>query len=347
MCKAGGAGFETTAPRRLKVTRDWKKLGVRAFVVIYLLATLTSFGDERTASWFVPGYYVRARSATLPRTTASDRFGPQQRVEVIFAVSGAKTDVDRCLHSISSYKTGEANLLFNFYDGTRAPRNSSRVFFSSHPGYKPVFWSRIDVSFLDNYEFIWLLDADMIFHKKLFAFEQFMFIVRQLDASIATPNIHGPRQDNWLSDAPGFTSHFAVRSTRIEQGKPLMKTAVLQFLNSKRLINPHVHQLSDWGPDFFWCALAEKLKVSKIDCIIVLMVRMLHMDTKTISDEQRLQWNSSVALDWYATQTKKLGIYHRFNEAQKVIPIDFSSFRESLYVGKLDPVLESQVLSAP
>ena len=314
--------------RSHKIRRCWG-----AGVVICALSTLIWFRCyELTLSWLVPVHLVRKQGEIFPRSSAAGRFGLQRRVEVIFAISGAKGDFNRCLHSIYSYEPEEANLLFNFHDGTKAPKNSSRVFYSSHPGYKPVFWSHIDIALLDNYEYIWLLDSDMIFHKKIFAFEQFMFLVRELDASISTPNILGQHQDNWLSDVPGATSHFAVRATRIEQGKPLMKTSVLKFLNSEHLLNPHVHQFSDWGPDFFWCALAEKLKVSRIDCIIVPIISMLHMDTKTISDKQRSQWNTSVAVDWYAAQTAKLGVYHRFNEAQKVFPINFSGFLESLHV---------------
>ena len=285
---------------------------------------------EPKSSSLFPGHLVRGWGASFPHPSTAGRFELQRRVEVIFAISGAKKDFNRCLHSIYSYEPEEANLLFNFHDGTKAPKNSSRVFYSSHPGYKPVFWSRIDTAFLDNYEYVWLLDSDMIFHKKIFAFAQFMFVIRKLDAGISTPNILGERQDNWLSDVPGSTHHFAVRAARIEQGKPLLKTAVLKFFNRNRLINPHVHQFSDWGPDFFWCALAEKLKVSKIDCIIVPIIHMLHIDTRTISDQQRLHFNSSVAENWYAAQTRKLGIHHRFNEVQKVIPINFSEFFESV-----------------
>lgn len=98
--------------------------------------------------------------------------------------------------------------------------------------------------------------------------------------------------------------------------------SIFSFLIGKGIIDRNVHGLSDWGLDFFWCALAEKFKVGKIDCIIVPLVHMLHMDTQTISDENRTQWNSSVAEQWYEKQARKLGIHHRFNEAQALIPIN-------------------------
>lgn len=263
---------------------------------------------------------LKARAGFLFSKVLKER--REYRHQVLFVVSGSVEDVARSLTSISSYSVLEAHLLFNFHDGTPARENTTQVFFSAHRGLKPVFWSNIDSSLLLNYEYVWLLDSDMVFDKRIFAFSQFIFLVRQLNATIATPSIFGAQQDNWLSGFPESKTHFAVRATRVEQGKPLMKSELLQFFLKQNIFNPAVHEFSDWGPDFFWCALAETLQLGDVDCVIVPFLHMLHLDTKTISKNIHKQWNSTCAENWYLQQAKKFGVEARFNEPQNITQLD-------------------------
>ena len=246
------------------------------------------------------------------------------RTPVVFTISGSMHDYPRVLSCFNTYRSEDAHLLFNFYDGTLPPSNSSRIFFSNHKGHKPVFWSKIDADFLDRYDYIWFMDSDMVFDKNIFAFDQFLYLVKRLDATIATPNICGPKQDNWLAQSWISSDKFVLKAARVEQGKPLMKTKLWRFFVTEGLINVNVHELSDWGPDFFWCALAEKLGLGELDCVIIPFFNMIHLNTKTM-DLARNNWNASLANDWYSSRAKKLGISHRYNENQHVelIPFDF------------------------
>ena len=80
-------------------------------------------------------------------------------------------------------------MIVNIYDAdgkneTDAHRSITRLFFG---GFKPKLWLSIGENEVEQYEYVWFMDDDLLFSKHIFPFDQFLHLVKTFDPVISTP----------------------------------------------------------------------------------------------------------------------------------------------------------------
>ena len=212
------------------------------------------------------------------------------------------------------------SLLDHWPAGSRQPHLLSAV-----KGMRPAFWLAVlTPTATEQFSFVWLFDSDLDFGQVSLS-----CVARLLQAANVT--IGQPL----VGSLPGHrsTSHLALRSAREELATPMPSACLVQQVDAVETMTPFVRQafwanviharvlapLATWTDadlahpgdiwlDRYWCALAQRYRVSDVPCAVV-NATIMHIDKRTASGQAAVVQASSHS-NYYrsgsAGQLKKL-----------------------------------------
>lgn len=153
--------------------------------------------------------------------------------------------------------------------------------------------------FNTSFNFVWFVDQDL--ELSSFSFERFVDIAVMLDAGLAQPGIiagcptcrgsdHSTLNQGSMSDA----SVIAKSTDFIEIMSPLIKWNVWTKVHEKLKIFIdvyHFFNVTNWGPDFWWCGLAQHMMETNLlllqtPCVVIHGSPIIHLDTRTIAKDK-------------------------------------------------------------
>jgi hypothetical protein len=107
---------------------------------------------------------------------------------------------------------------------------------------------------------------------------------------------------------PLFATAGPIQVPYIEQYFTLLQGDFAQWFFQKILTQEFLSQITDWGPDFMWCAAAREFNSHQTSCHLVPVVS-LHEDTKSIGlDEEYV----STGFDSIARMRRSNPVFHRW-----------------------------------
>ena len=159
--------------------------------------------------------------------------------------------------------------------------------------YKSMLWKNLDPHLVEEFEYVWFMDDDLVFDRKsgIFPFDAFLQQVRSVDAIISTPKIirysketterHGNKQHELYSYTIGEEVDF------IEVDAFMFKSKAWIWFQKEIIIDvPN----SAWGPDCIWCRifrLKPQSLYGKLPCFRSLHYGIIHHESENLKKEKK------------------------------------------------------------
>lgn len=209
----------------------------------------------------------------------------------LLVVSTSIKKISYITDQFKTYDRTKYSLLLNVYEKgyhidlslQNKMRNESDIFLTNIPGIKSTLWNFVGKKFVEDFEYVWFFDDDMVFSKKYFAIDQFMEVAKFSNAVVSSPalmrhNKNARRVRRAYSEL--FGDELYAETKFIEIGSFMFKSNAWIWFHDTLLLNISD---SDWGPDCIWCPLFTKFTdFGSTACAIDLHHSILHLDTRSL-----------------------------------------------------------------
>ena len=204
----------------------------------------------------------------------------------LFVISTSTEGFQFVKKQFETYDPSYFGMIVRIYDAgpkmeTHTSSSITRIYFG---GTKSKLWQSIGENEVQNYDYVWFMDDDLLFSKHIFPVDQFLHIVRTCDSVVSTPksirkdNKQGPHKATITSEMLG--NQFAEEVDVIEVDSFMFKAEAWVFFHDYVLIEAHN---SDWGPDCVWCQVFRINNFGKIPCLRSNHHGLIHMDSRTLT----------------------------------------------------------------
>jgi len=219
------------------------------------------------------------RLSVLPRDTKTK--------VCLFIISTKMEYAPHILNQFQSYDPSRFGLLLNMYDKSDFSSDLPSVTMSYVPGWKSSLWVTITVDKVEGYDYVWFMDDDLVFSKKVFPFDQFHHVVKTMDAIISSPKVYRPSKKAKFQYSEGkmkpqeiVGSQFTADVGVIEIQSFMFKTAAWVYFHDEMLLD--IKDI-DWGPDCFWCGMFRvESQFGNYSCIKTSYYGMTHLDRQSL-----------------------------------------------------------------
>jgi len=231
----------------------------------------------------------------------------------LFAITTSRFRYQDVLQQFYQYRNDtDFHLLLNFYDNDMPPElsNSSTTTFIHGFTTKSSFWGALTRNVVQDYEYVWYMDEDMMFGLNFFPFFQYLHHIRAIKAVISTPKIirvseeHNRHQGTWMKEDLG--QEFIQVAEKIEVDSFMFVTdAWIYFRENIWIDTPN----SCWGPDCFWCKLFNVVTdFGDIACARSLQYGIVHLNWKSLTGSSTFSKDDGIAaIEMYKEHMKELG----------------------------------------
>jgi len=205
----------------------------------------------------------------------------------LFIISTKREHAPHILQQFQSYDSSKFGLLLNLYDGSDFKADIPSVSMSYVPGWKSSLWLTISAEVVENYDYVWFMDDDLVFSRKVFPFYQFHHVVKTIDAVISSPKVYRPSKEakfqyseEKMKPKEILGSHFVADIGVIEIQSFMFKSKAWAYFHDTMLLDiPDI----DWGPDCFWCGMFRvESQFGNTSCARTTYYGMTHLDRRSL-----------------------------------------------------------------